>query len=67
MSPDGRNPPERRGAGAVAIPDDATILRWLAVPPVDRLRWLEEANRFLAAAQPPEVRRIWQAFRRGEA
>jgi len=58
---------ERGQGGVVSIPDDAAILRWLAVPPIDRLRWLEEANRFLALAQPPEIRRIWQAFRRGDA
>jgi hypothetical protein len=36
------------------------------VPPIDRLRWLAEANEFLYLAQSPEVREAWQAFRRGE-
>jgi len=46
--------------------DDEQILRYLQVPIEQRLEWLEEANRFLLAATPPEVREIWEKFRRGE-
>ena len=52
--------------GVLSLPDDAAIERWLQVPPVERLRWLAEANEFLYLAQTPEARQAWQAFRRGE-
>ena len=61
-------PEEREGTttGVLSIPSDEAIERWLEVPPAERLRWLEEANRFLYLAQPPETRRVWLAYRRGE-
>ncbi|MBI5447048.1 MAG: hypothetical protein HY900_38255 [Deltaproteobacteria bacterium] len=58
--------PRPQGRGALSIPDDDAIRRWLAVPPLERLRWLAEANRFLYLAQPPQIREIWQRFRREE-
>lgn len=42
------------------------IRKYLEVPPEQRLEWLEEANRFLLEATPPENRAIWERFRRGE-
>ena len=56
----------RTSGGVLSMPDDDAIERWLRVPPVERLRWLAEANEFLYLAQTPEVRRAWQALRRGE-
>jgi len=46
--------------------EEAQILKYLQVSIEQRLEWLEEANRFLLAATPPEAREIWQKFRRGE-
>jgi len=48
------------------IIEDEKILKYLGVPIEQRLEWLEEANRFLLAAMPPEIREIWQRFRRGD-
>jgi hypothetical protein len=59
-------PPTSNSTGVLSLPDDAAIQRWLQVPPLDRLRWLAEANEFLYLAQTPEARQAWQAFRRGE-
>jgi hypothetical protein len=55
---------ERRGFRSLV--DEEQILKYLQVPIEQRLDWLEEANRFLFAATPPEAREIWQKFRRGE-
>lgn len=63
---DGAGKPVGGGKGALSIPDDEALERWARVSPEDRLRWLAEANEFLYLAQPPEVRRVWHAFRRGE-
>lgn len=55
------------GKGGLSyVVDDEQILKYLQVPIEQRLEWLEEANRFLLEATPPEVREIWQKFRRGE-
>lgn len=56
---------EPRGFRYVA--EEEQILKYLQVPIEQRLQWLEEANRFLLAATPPENREIWQKFRKGEA
>jgi hypothetical protein len=42
------------------------ILEWEGVPVEERLRWLEETNRFLHDVQDPETRECWEAFRRGD-
>lgn len=46
--------------------EEEQILKYVGVPIEQRLEWLEEANRFLLAAMPPEIREIWQKFRRGD-
>ncbi|MBI4609899.1 MAG: hypothetical protein HY726_12930 [Candidatus Rokubacteria bacterium] len=53
-----------RGFGYVV--GEEQILKYLQVPIEQRLEWLDEAIRFLAAATPPEAREIWQKFRKGE-
>ena len=55
---------ERKGFRYVV--GDEQILKYLQVPIEQRLEWLEEANRFLLAATPPDAREIWQKFRRAE-
>ncbi len=54
------------GGGFRYVVEDEKILKYLQVPIEERLEWLEEANRFLLAATPPDAREIWQKFRRGE-
>ena len=53
-------------SGVRSVVGEEQILKYLQVPIEQRLEWLEEANRFLFAATPPEAREIWQKFRRGE-
>ena len=48
------------------IVEEEQILKYLQVPIEQRLEWLEEANRFLLAATPPDAREIWQKLRKGE-
>ncbi len=45
---------------------DEQIRRWRALPARDKLQWLEDANRLLAAALPPKTRAIQDRFRRGD-
>ena len=52
--------------GVHYVVEEEQILKYLGVPIEQRLEWLEEANRFLCAAMPPEIREIWQKFRRGD-
>jgi len=44
----------------------AQIRKWQAVPPEDRMQWLEDANRFLHEAMSDEAKKIREAFRRGD-
>lgn len=46
--------------------EEEQIVKYLKVPIVQRLEWLEEANRFILSAIPPRNLEIWQKFRRGE-
>jgi hypothetical protein len=46
--------------------EDEKIIEYLKLSPVDRLRWLEEANRFIEIVLPKEKRKIWEKYRRGE-
>lgn len=42
------------------------LKRYMALPAEWKLEWLEEINQFLYEAMPPENRKIWEKFRRGE-
>ena len=53
-------------SGIRCVVEEEQILKYLQVSVEQRLEWLEEANRFLLLATPPEAREIWQKFRRGE-
>ncbi|MBI3595895.1 MAG: hypothetical protein HY203_01930 [Nitrospirae bacterium] len=44
---------------------DEAILKYMQWSIATRLTWLEEANRFLAAALSPQARKVREAFRRG--
>ena len=44
---------------------DEQIVRWRALPPEEKLQWLEDANRFLTVALTPP-RGIGERFRRGD-
>lgn len=59
-------PLQDKGRGVLSIPGEEAIRKWLDVPPLERLRWLSEANEFLYLAQTPSARRAWEAFRRGD-
>jgi hypothetical protein len=41
------------------------IQQWKKVPPADKLRWLEEANRFIRQAASPAVKRSHARLRAG--
>lgn len=41
---------------------DEQIQRWRALPPEEKLQWLEDANRFLAVALTPATRAIQERF-----
>ncbi len=58
--------PERRRRGFSYRVTDELIRRSKALPPEVKLRWLEDANRFLAVALTRETRAIQNRFRRGE-
>ena len=45
---------------------DEQIKKYLKIPIVERLRWLEEAQEFMYKALSPEKWKIMQKFRRGE-
>lgn len=57
--------PKKRGGFAYRVTDEQ-IQRWRALPPEEKLQWLEDANRFLAAALTPAARAIQERFRRGD-
>ena len=42
------------------------IRAYLAVSPLDRLRWLADGNQWLATALTGKRRQAWQAFRDGK-
>lgn len=42
------------------------VRRYMAVPGEAKLKWLADANSFLAQALTGTRREIWQKFRRGE-
>ncbi|MDI6840036.1 MAG: hypothetical protein QMD71_04145 [bacterium] len=42
------------------------LKEYMALPPEQKLEWLEEINRFLYKAMPLENRKICEKFRRGE-
>ena len=44
---------------------DEQLRAYLAVPLLDRLRWVDEARRFTLAAQTPETRARMERLRRG--
>jgi hypothetical protein len=56
--------PKKRGGFSYRVTDEQ-ILRWRALPPEEKLQWLEDANRFLAVALTPAARTIQERFRRG--
>jgi hypothetical protein len=39
---------------------------WKAIPPEQKLAWLEEANLFLQKVMPEKNKKIMQAFRKGQ-
>ena len=55
---------KKRGGFSYRVTDEQ-ILRWRALPPEEKLQWLEDANRFLAVALTPAARTIQERFRRG--
>lgn len=64
MNPQGIG--ERRRGGFAYRVTDEQIKRWRMLPATVKLQWLEEANRFLAAALTRKARAIQDRFRRGE-
>ena len=42
------------------------LLAWMRVPAAAKLRWLEDANRFLDKVMTPQSRRIRELFRAGK-
>jgi hypothetical protein len=57
--------PKKRGGFSYRVTDEQ-ILRWRALPPEEKLQWLEDANRFLAVALTPAARAIQDRFRQGD-
>lgn len=57
--------PKKRGGFSYRVTDEQ-IQRWRALPPEEKLQWLEDANRFLAVALTPAARSIQERFRRGD-
>jgi hypothetical protein len=55
---------KKRGGFSYRVTDEH-IQRWRALPPEEKLQWLEDANRFLAVALTPAARAIQERFRRG--
>jgi hypothetical protein len=55
---------KKRGGFSYRVTDEQ-IQRWRALPPEEKLQWLEDANRFLAVALTPAARAIQERFRRG--
>jgi hypothetical protein len=45
---------------------DEQLRAYLALPLIERLRWVDEARRFTLAAQTPETRERMERLRRGE-
>ena len=45
---------------------DEQLLRYVAVPAAEKLKWLEEINAFLQKAMSPEAKAIAERFRHGE-
>jgi hypothetical protein len=64
MTPKGSAAQRKRGYSYSVT--DEQIRRWRALPTCDKLQWLEDANRLLAAALSPKTRAIQDRFRRGE-
>ena len=57
--------PKARRGGYEYFLTDEQIRLWMAVPPLEKLRWLAEASRFLWFATPPECREIRERIREG--
>lgn len=45
---------------------DETIKEYMALFNKAKLEWLEQVNSFLYKFTPPENRKIWEKFRKGE-
>lgn len=56
----------RRRGGFQHHPSDEKLREYARLTPKQKLEWLEEINRFLYRALPPDRKEIAQKFRRGE-
>lgn len=46
--------------------DDDKLRAYMKLPPLDKLKWLDELARFNELALSPEAKKIREMFRRGE-
>lgn len=56
---------EKQGGFSYWVSDEQ-LRAYLALPLIERLRWVDEARRFTLAAQTPETRVRMERLRRGD-
>ncbi len=55
----------RPDKGFYYVVTEEKIRWWRAVPPAQKLEWLEQANSFLRKTLSPDKQRILELFRKG--
>ena len=60
------NPESKEQGGFSYWVSDEQLRAYLALPLLERLRWVDDARRFTLAAQTPETRARMERLRRGE-
>lgn len=55
----------RSGKGYYYVVSEERIKWWLAIPPKQKLEWLEEANNLVRKVLSAEKREVMEQFRKG--